>query len=126
MSNFTPADIADALHRADIALEELATQFAWLKGQRDHWRDVYDYKFARAKVMDDGPVGKSKEAAECAVNRLIVEIPWLPGSKITLAQMRRLTESSFDLVSKAYSQMESHISILQTVNKNVLLDYGRA
>lgn len=124
--NATPPQIVDALRAADIELDTLATQFAWFKGQRDYWKSVYDYQFARAKIIDDGPVGKSKEAAEVAVNELLYEIPWLPGNKLSLAEMLRVVEASFDLMSKRYDRMEKHISILQSVNKNIMMDYQRA
>lgn len=124
MSNFTPQQIVELLHDADKHLDVLAVQFAWFKGQRDHWKDVYDLEFAKAKARQDSRYGANEVALE-AISELLYEIPWLADHKVTLLQMVRLTEASFDLIAKGYDRMEKHISILQTVNKNVMLDYQR-
>ena len=124
MGNFTPQQIVDALRVADKDLELVATQFAWFKGQREYWQDVYDLEFAKAKVRHDSKYGGNEAATE-AVSSLSVEIVWGDGGFISLPQMVRLTSASFDLISKRYAYLENHITILQSVNKNVLLDYQR-
>jgi hypothetical protein len=83
---------------------------------------------ARAKVLDDGPVTKSKEAALVAVSdnfQYLVEIPWLDGVVVNLIEMVRVVSASFDLIDKAYDRMEKHITLLQTVNKNIMMDFQR-
>lgn len=125
MPNFTPQAIVDELYQSDIDLEECATQFAWFKGQRDWWKNEYELEFAKAKVRAPSKYG-ANEHAVVAVSERMVEIPWMPGNYITLPEMVRLTDASFDLVSKRYNQLETHIGILQSVNKNIMADYQRA
>jgi hypothetical protein len=127
--NFTPQQIVDALHEADSELRTLAAQFAWFKGQRDYWKDRYDYQLAEGTVRYSGQYAsvKAKPASLMAIvenDELYVEIPWGEGGKVSLADMVRLSEASFDLISKAYARMETHIMILTVVNKNVMQDYA--
>lgn len=123
MANWTPQQIVAALYHADGELRTLAAQYAWFKGQRDHWKDVHEIAVARATVKDDGPATKAKAAAVAYTSEIPVEVPWLDGSVVYLPDMVRLTEASFDLVSKQYARMETHIMILTVVNKNVMMDY---
>lgn len=125
MPSLTPQAIVDELWRSDRELELCAKQYAWFKGQKDYWKDQYELEFAKAKVRHNSKYGASEAATEI-VSLQEVEIPWMPGSFITLPQLVRLTEASFDLVSKRYNQLETHIGILQSVNKNVMQDYARA
>lgn len=126
MPNFTPQQIVDALHEADKQLELLADQFAWLKGQKDYWHGELSVRLASASVHDKGPTTKHKEAALHEVSQIDVEIPWQPGCIVSLPQFVLLCDASFDLISKRYARLESHIMILQSVNKNVMQDYQRA
>lgn len=125
MPSFTPQAIVDALHDADDALETVAVQYAWFKGQKEYWKDRYELDFAFQKIRAPSKYG-ANEWAVVEVSKQEVEIPWMPGKYTTLPEMVRLTEASFDLVSKRYNQLETHIGILQSVNKNILLDYARA
>jgi hypothetical protein len=125
MPSFTPQAIVDELYQSDLDLEECATQFAWFKGQRDWWKNEYELEFAKAKVRAPSKYG-ANEHALVSVSERMVEIPWMPGNFITLPEMVRLTDASFDLVSKRYNQLETHIGILQSVNKNIMQDYARA
>lgn len=125
MPSFTPQAIVDELYISDNDLELCAKQFAWFKGQKDYWKDEYELEFAKAKVRAPSKYG-ANEHALLSVSERMVEIPWLPGNFITLPEMVRLTEASFDLVSKRYNQLETHIGILQSVNKNIMQDYARA
>ena len=126
MPSFTPQEIVEELHRSDRELEECARQYAWFKGQRDYWKDRYELAFAKAKVATNSKYG-ANEAALVAISEQLVQIPWLDeGYAITIPEMVRLTEASFDLVSKRYNQLETHVMILQSVNKNIMQDYARA
>lgn len=125
MPNFTPQAIVEELYISDRDLEDVAKQFAWFKGQKDWWKDQYELEFAKAKVRAPSKYG-ANEHATVSVSERLVEIPWLPGNFISLPEMVRLTEASFDLVSKRYNQLETHIGILQSVNKNIMQDYARA
>jgi hypothetical protein len=129
VTSWTPQQIVDAMHEADGELKVLAKQFAWFKGQKEYWDAQYDLALAKAKVKHNREVGKygADAAAAVAVSEQTIQIPWLPtGNEITLPDMVRLTAASFDLVSKEYNRLETHIMILQSVNKNVLQDYARA
>ena len=125
MPSFTPQAIVDELYQSDLDLEECAQQFSWLKGQRDWWKNEYELEFAKAKVRAPSKYG-ANEHALVSVSERMVEIPWMPGHFITLPEMVRLTDASFDLISKRYNQLETHIGILQSVNKNIMQDYQRA
>lgn len=125
--NWTPAQIVDALHEADHELKEAAKRFAWFKGQKEHWEGQYDLALAKAKVKHNREVGKygADAAATLAVSEQNVQIPWLPtGNEVALPDMVRLTSASFDLVSKEYNRLETHIMILMAVNKNIMQDYA--
>lgn len=129
MPNFTPQQIVEELHTSDLELDGLAKQFAWFKGQKDYWESQYDLALAKAKVRHNREVGKygADAAALVAVSEQMVQIPWLPpGNEVTLPDLVRLVAASFDLVSKEYNRMETHIGILQSVNKNIMQDYARA
>lgn len=128
MPNFTPQQIVDEMHKSDKELELLAKQFAWFKGQRDFWKATYELQVARKTLSYDGSAAttKAKPYGITKAAEFFVEIPWLPGESLSLLDMVLLTEASFDLISKEYNRMETHIMILQSVNKNVMQDYGRA
>ncbi len=126
LTRFTPQAIVDAFHEADAQLDVVAEQYAWFKGQRDHWKGELNFALASAKINAKGPVGKAGEVALVEVtNESLVEIPWLPGVFVSYPEIVRITEASFDLISKKWEALEKHIGILQSVNKNLLLDYGR-
>jgi len=125
MPNFTPQQIVDLLHAADNDLETVAKQFAWFKGQRDWWKDEYELHFAKAKARHDSKYG-GNEAATVAVSEELIAVHWMDDVVISLPEMVRLTEASFDVVDKRYKYLETHIMILMSVNKNVMMDYGRA
>lgn len=128
MANWTPDQIATALHEADVELEILADQFAWFKGQKDFWKATYDLQVARSTFDYSGPTAstKAKPFAEKDAAEFKVEIPWIPGHSLGLLDMKLLTEASFDLIAKRYSRLESHIMVLMAVNKNVMLDFNRS
>ena len=129
MPSFTPQEIVEELHQSDRELETLAKQFAWFKGQKDYWDKQYDLALAKAKVKHNREVGKygADAAALVAVSEQMVQIPWLPeGNMVSLPDLVSLTAASFDLISKEYNRMETHIGILQSVNKNIMQDYQRA
>jgi hypothetical protein len=125
MSNFTPQNIVDALHEADKELEVCAKRFAWFKGQKDFWKATYELQVAKSTFAYDGPTVsvKAKPYAEKIAAEKQVDIPWIPGQTLGLLDMKLLTEASFDLVSKEYNRLETHIMILTVVNKNVMQDY---
>ena len=126
MPNLTPQAIVEEMYISDQELELLAKQYAWFKGQKDHWKDKWDFAVAKGTIEFTGPATKSKAGGLLWASQQLVEIPWLDGAVVYLPDMVRLTESSFDLIAKAYNRMETHIGILQSVNKNVMQDYGRA
>jgi hypothetical protein len=123
---FTPQAIVDALHEADQELSTAAQRFAWFKGQRDFWKATYELQVARETFNYSGPTAstKAKPYAEKAAAEFMVEIPWLPGNSLGLLDMRLLADASFDLVSKEYNRLETHIMILMAVNKNVMQDFA--
>lgn len=127
MSNWTPQQIVDALHDADFELRTVAKQYAWFKGQKEYWEYQYDLALAKAKVNHNKTVGKygADAAAMVSVSEQYVQIPWLPeGNMVTMPDMMRLTAASFDLMSKEYNRLETHIMTLMAVNKNVMQDYA--
>lgn len=127
MPSWTPQQIVDALHEADLELRTLAKQYAWFKGQKEYWEYQYDLALAKAKVNHNKTVGKygADAAAMVAVSEQYVQIPWLPeGNAVTMPDMMRLTAASFDLMSKEYNRLETHIMTLMAVNKNVMQDFA--
>jgi hypothetical protein len=127
MTSFTPQAIVDELHASDRDLEECAKQWAWFKGQKDHWKDVLDVYRAHKAIIYTGPATKAKDYALDAAGQELVQIPWMTTeARVSIVDMVRITESSFDLISKRYNQLETHIGILQSVNKNIMQDYARA
>lgn len=127
MPSLTPQAIVDELWRSDRQLELCAKRYAWFKGQKDWWKDRLDVFKAHAAVMYTGPATKSKDYALDKAAMELVQIPWVPTeAEVSLVDIVRLTEASFDLVSKRYNQLETHIGILQSVNKNIMQDYARA
>jgi hypothetical protein len=126
MANWTPQQIVDALHEADGELKVAAQRFAWFKGQKDFWKSTYELQVARSTFEYAGPTAstRAKPYAEKTAAEFNVEIPWIPGHTLGLLDMKLLTEASFDLVSKEYNRLETHIMILMAVNKNVMQDYA--
>jgi hypothetical protein len=125
MRRWTPQEIVNALYESDQELSTLSKQLAWFKGQRDHWKSKMELYRASAATRYNGPATKAKDFSVDASSRALVQIPWIDEpAMVSLPEMVRLTDSSFDLISTEYNRLETHIMILMAVNKNVMQDFA--